>query len=153
MAQSSVRSAKVTPMVSTNGQQPGSTAKLKLAGAIEGLQAATKEIKTMMALPISLPAPQPDPITDKVLVMLEHLSSRNTFTSGLSQPPMPEPIWYHGLRGGKTTDGPVTEQQLRGLLQAGRLNSNALVWCDAPGVDWRPLSQVLTVGGLVCWCC
>lgn len=55
--------------------------------------------------------------------------------------PAGQTLWYFEVNG--ETQGPVNEQQIRGLLRTGRITASTLLWNEAL-IEWTPLSQVPT---------
>jgi uncharacterized RDD family membrane protein YckC len=66
--------------------------------------------------------------------------------------------WYYAE--GQKQRGPVTEAELEGLLNAGAVRSDTLVWREGM-TDWQPYGQIkgvapagtMRAGDIVCWQC
>ena len=54
-------------------------------------------------------------------------------------PPVREIAWYYEVAGAPI--GPVTEQEIRGLIRVGRVNARTLLWCEDLG-SWTSANMV-----------
>jgi hypothetical protein len=67
-------------------------------------------------------------------------------SGGGSAPPAAETMWYYTSAG--TQQGPVTESQLRGMIERGSLRPGEMVWTEALGSEWVAVESVPRFAGL-----
>jgi hypothetical protein len=65
---------------------------------------------------------------------------------GGSVPPAAETMWYYTATGSQ--QGPVTESQLRSMIELGSLRAGEMVWTEALGSEWVAVETIPRFAGL-----